>query len=303
MKKILVVLAGIYLIAIAVLSGIFAVAALFFPSPDKVLPQGFAYFGVLFYLLLAVWLFSTGIGLILRKNWSRISLFVMSGFALLTGILLFIAAMFFMPVPDKDLAQMQNFSLMKLIMMTVSGIFFVAIPLYFLIFFSRPAVRSLFLGGIEEGAKGSGRPFGIILVAVFTLIGAVFTTLFVFFPMLPKVPVLGDFMLSGIWLKIYFLIFSIVGFYIGIGLLRLQKGAWVTYVILHSITTLVALFNLLTITEARILEITPQLQDSSHGMSLTMYKMFGGLSLILPVVFLLYVISKRRLFFNKGISP
>lgn len=303
MKKILVVLAGIYLIAIAVLNGIFSVAALFFPSPDKVLPQGFAYLGVLFYLLLAVWLFSTGIGLILRKNWSRISLFVLSGFALLTGVFLFIAAMFFMPVPDKDLAQMQNFSLVKLIMMAVSGIFFVAIPLYFLIFFSRPAVRSLFLGGIEEGAKGSGRPLGITLIAIFSLLGAVFCTVYIFLPLFQKLPVFGDFMLSGIWLKIYFLIFSIVGFYVGIGLLRLQKGAWVTYVIFHAISTIVALFNLLTITEARILKIAPQLQDPSHGMNLTMYKIFGGLSLILPVVFLLYVISKKKLFFNKGISP
>lgn len=245
--------------------------------------------GVFIILIFGLWLILTGIGIMLRKNWARYSLFTMSCFAIFIGLFMYLVAFL------QRIAFPGNIS--NLIFYAIPTIFLIAIPIYFLIFFSRKSVKELFVSK-EQGLKKSPRPLGIKLISILMFIAAISLFVQVFFQPYQKLPMFGVIFLSGISLKIYLLVSAVISFYIAFGLFRLQKGGWIAYVIYSIFCVLLGLVNTFTISEAALLEMMPELKEGIHKMPLMFYKISGLLGLLISIIFLVYVISKKKLFFR-----
>src|SRR3989338_2068111 len=211
MRKFFIILSGVYIIIAGIL--IAAPSFSFLNESKDNLPIVIA--GFLSLLIPGVLMVLTGIGIIRRKNWARYSLFVMSIFAIFTGLL---TSLIVALVPQGEMSNRPIFSVVLLIFF----IFLVVIPAYFLIFFTRKSVKEQFVSK-EQELKKSPRPLGIKLIAILTFIGAVSSLIQVLFPPIQKFPIFGIF-LSGISLRIYWLIFVVISFYIALGLWRLKKG-------------------------------------------------------------------------------
>ncbi|MDD5681281.1 MAG: hypothetical protein PHI59_08600 [Candidatus Omnitrophica bacterium] len=305
MKKFFIVLSGVYLLLLGlVIAGFLAlmfIALTNAPASSANVPE--AAIGLKFMMLsgvpAAIWLIVTGIGIIMVKNWARYSLFVMSGLS----ILFILPSLLIMPLTLILRPGLQEgaglFAI--LLMMAIEAVVGIAIPVFFFIFFNRKSVRDLFVPqGVER--KKSRVPLGVKIIAIFAFMGAFFLFLapFIFMSIMPKMRVLGSIHLSGAQLQAYFLIFAFVNLFIAIGLFRLNKWAWWTYVIFTVLSMILCLVNTITMDETAIKDMMPpNMSADTVVFPVLFYKITGFISLILPAVFLAYMISKRRIFIPK----
>ena len=90
----LIILSGIYLLIIGGFMALGVGAVIL--SPGAGMEKGPILAGVIaFYAVAALWLFVTAVGIFCRKNWARVSTFVLSGFALFAGISTLVMMPFF----------------------------------------------------------------------------------------------------------------------------------------------------------------------------------------------------------------
>lgn len=292
MKKFLIALSGIYII----IAGIIAAA------------PGFAYLnlkvhkgdlssvigGIFIFFIFGLWVVLTGIGIIRRKNWARYSLFVMSYFAIFIGLILYLVTFI---IRISSHGNTQNPALASLILFAISTVLFIGIPICFLIFFTRKSVKELFISK-EQELKKSPRPFGIKLIVILMFIGAIGSLVYAFFPPYQKLPLFGAVLLSGVPMRIYLLVFSVIAICIALGLFKLRKTGWIAYVIYGIFSILLGLINTFTISEATLLEMMPKLMESPYQIPMIFYKISGLAGLLVSLLLLIYVISKKRLFFK-----
>ena len=301
MKKFIVVLIGIYLILIGVLGLLILLVGLFLsPKTSSAEIAKFDFFKVQVLIIssvFALWPVITGLGIILRKNWARFSAFVISVFAIFTGLLI---SLLFLFVPSPQNSPV-DYKIIKLIILGFFFVFFIAIPLFFVIFFTRKSVEELFVSKKPEGESKAGRPFGITLLAIFNLLGSLFFTVFAFRPFFPELPLVGDILLSGTALKAYFFVFALISLYIGIGFLKRKKTAWLMEIILNGYAILLGMANIFTISEAtltkRFSSIGLIVDRGSLGGSLSGYKLSAAIGLLISIVTILYLVLKRSFFF------
>lgn len=283
MKKFFIILSGFYLLLVGLLFSILIIFSLT-RIPFSESPSGL--YGVLNFVLFGVWAIATGIGIILRKNWARYSLFVMSFFAIFIGLIMLVPLFFIVSINDRP-----DFGVVSFL----AFIFFIAVPIFFLIFFNRKMVKEFFIPKQLEH-KEIQRPFGITFIAILSIIGALSTLMYAFMPILQKIPLIGDIWLSGIALRIYFGIWTIINIYIGIGLLRMRKAAWVVCILYNVFITLMTIVNIFNISETTFQEIAIQLKTSPNTMSMVFYKIMMGATLLVQVIIIAYLFFKKRLF-------
>jgi len=309
MKKFITVLCGIYLILLGILIG--TVTVLIYIVTQSKIPNTqivqFPYIktfvviiGAIFTLLPLI----IGIGIILKKNWARISVFLMSIFALFIGLVESLV-IFIKPLP---LNAKVNYQLIKLFFIGFFSIFFIAIPILFIIFFSRKSIKALFISRTEEEEK-TNKPLGITFIAILSFLSGLSCVFITFQNFIDKFPLVGDIMLSGIGLKVYFLIYALIYIYIGIGLLKLSKTAWLTAILFKIFLILLGITNLFTISEATLSQITSSfnakfgVSTSNFNMSLMYYRINLAIGLIIPIVIVIYLILKRSIFLNPPQLP
>ena len=93
---------------------------------------------------------------------------------------------------------------------------------------------------------------------------------------------------------------TILFVYIGVGLLKLKKTAWVLTIFFNIYNLLLGIANIFTISETTLVEIAPNMNDSAYQMSMSQMKLIGVIGLLFPVIILAYFIAKRQLFLNKN---
>lgn len=159
MKKFFLISTAIYLLLLALL-GILSSLMSYFGLNAR--PEAsLANFSPLYLLLIGLpfigWLIATGVGLLLKKNWARYSILVMSGFAFLMGVI-FCFVFIFMPASNAMNGVVTW--VIKTVFVILSIIFLIILPIIYCIFFTRQSVKDLFL--INEGTQsGLPRPVGI----------------------------------------------------------------------------------------------------------------------------------------------
>jgi len=292
MKKLLIVLSGIYIIIVGIIAAAPGFSYLNLRSHKGDLSGVIG--GIFIFFICGLWIVLTGIGIIRKKNWARYSLFVMSYFAIFTGLILYVVAFF---IRISSHGNNQNPALTSLILFAISTVFFIGIPLSFLIFFTRKSVKELFISK-EEELKKSPRPFGIKLIVTLMFIGGIGSIVYAFFPPYQKLPLFGAVLLSGVPMRIYLLVFSVIAICIALGLFKLRKTGWIAYVVYGIFSMLLGLINTFTISEAALLEMMPKLRESPYQMPMIFYKISGIAGLLVSLLLLIYVISKKKLFFK-----
>jgi len=293
MEKTLIRFAGIYTLCVGI---IVCVTMLFGLLASGNLTKNPPLLGavIVYLLFLALWPVATGLGIIFRKNWARYSIFVMSVFAVFIGISSAVALIF---IPQSVYeAQTRPTSYIPEFFISVANfIFFICIPMFFMIFFNKRAVKAIF-GATKPQITNKKRPLGITLLSILTFFTAFFSAIFIFAPIYPKSPLIGGVSLSGIGEKFYFLAVSVINLYISIGFLRLKKNAWTTYIAFYIVSIIIGIVNTFTASRMTFFEIVPSIQGSYAEMPNILYKFSGVIGLILPTFLLMYVISKKRLF-------
>lgn len=249
----------------------------------------FAYF-----LLLVIWPILTGLGLIFRKNWSRYSLFAMSVFTFFIGISSSVSLIFF-PQYVYSVQTKPGGYITETLFSIINTIFFIGIPIYFIIFFNRRSVKTTF-GAKKPVTVDKSRPFGVTFLAIAAFFTAIIYAIFIFVPIYPKYPLIGNVLFSGLWEKVYFSVISLINFYIAIGFLKMKKSAWAVFIIFYIISIIIGTVNSFAATKMTFFEIVPSIQSSYRDIPTTLYKLFGAMGFMLPMSLLIYVISKKRLF-------
>jgi hypothetical protein len=173
-----------------------------------------------FFLFLAVWGILTTIGLYKMKWEARYSIVVIGAAMLLVGLVMLPGILStHTPAakpPNLTAAQMQT-AQTGMAMARISSIVICgslcAVGVWWLVYFNMKSVRAAFSGASGEVEK-SRRPFLISVIAVLSMIGAVFVVAFVFSPM-PGV-VFGS-MING-WVK--------AAVYLTMGVVQALSGMW-----------------------------------------------------------------------------
>ncbi|MEI8350046.1 MAG: hypothetical protein WCI77_07820 [Candidatus Omnitrophota bacterium] len=299
MQNLFINVTGIYLIT----TGTILVAVSFFvgllsknPGAYK-FSHEFPFFlaPIVYILLLGCWPIFTGMALMAKKNWARYSLFVMSIFAIAIGLssgfsLLFLSR-------SQATVDATARSLYAFFISLVNFIFFIGIPTYFLIFFNKKAVRQLF-SPRDVLSRGERRTFGITLIAFIAFVNAIFLCIFTFSSVHNKIPLFGTFSLSGHSAKAYFFICALINIYIAFGFFYRRKLAWFTYIIFTLISVVIGIINSFSVTSIRLRESVPNVTTSYNDIPKIVYNVSGGVGILITLVFLCYVISKKQ-FFSK----
>lgn len=294
MRKFTVMASGVYLILIGVIIGILMVGVIIslrFPG-FKAPTQQNPYFALVFYLIIALSLIATGAGIIIKKNWARYSLLGVSFLTLLIGLLSI--AISFLNLSIGARVSMTA----KIIAMLFILLFFVAIPVFFLVFFNRRKTREMFLYTDGEIRK-SARPFGITMISMMSFLVCVFTSGNMFMNNPPRVYLIAGTFMSGIALKIYYLLTSGVNFYIGLSFWKIKKEGWLVAVFYYYIFILIGLINIFTISQDVLSQIFCSMGACNSQISLGAFKALMALQTLISAGFLVYIIFKKNLFVTK----
>jgi len=250
---------------------------------------------IVYILLLGCWPIFTGMALMAKKNWARYSLFVMSFFAIAIGLSSGFSLLFLSRSQGASNATAR--SLYELFISLINFIFFIGIPTYFLIFFNKKAVRQLFLPH-DQLSRSERRSFGITLITCVAFVNAVFLFIFAFSSAHNKIPLFGTFSLSGHAAKAYFFICALINMYIAFGFFYRRRLAWFTYIIFTVMSVIIGIINSFSVTSTRLRESVPNVTTSYDDIPKIVYNVSGGVGILITLVFLCYVISKKE-FFNK----
>jgi hypothetical protein len=243
------------------------------------------------------WLLATGIGLLLKRHWARYSIMVMSGFAIFMGII-FCLVFSLAPLPENANANM----IIKTVLLGLTSIFLIILPVVYLVFFTRQSVKELF-GTTKSDSRSSNRPRGISVLSIIFLISGITSLMTTFFPMYQSLPLCGGIILSGIYLRGYMFIVSFITLYLAYGFWKLQKAAWVTFIIFYCYGLIIGIINFFTLDLKVLSEMMPADYPESFGLNPVFYKTIAALGLIVSVVLMAYVYSKKESFFNNNSNP
>ena len=294
MKKFFLVLTAIYLLFLALLVSILCILGYIgMNARPESLPVNFnPLFLLAIYLPFIGWLLATGIGLLLKRHWARYSIMVMSGFAIFIG-LIFCLVVSLMPLPEDANANL----IFKTVFLGLISIFLIILPVIYLVFFTRPSVKELF-STTKLDSGGSNRPVGISILAIYYLISGITSLLTAVFPMYQSLPVCGGIFISGIYLRAYMFIVSFITIYLAYGFWKLQKAAWVTFIIFNCYGLIIGVINFFTFDLKVLNKMMPASNTESISLNPVFFRAMAALGLIVSVGLMVYVFSKKGLFFK-----
>jgi len=181
-------------------------------------------FSIFLYAAFAVWGMASGVGLLLLRQWARISMIVFCSILLFFAVPALVIVPF-LPMPPTPGAP-SNFALIFKVGMSVFYGIFAAIGGAWIYFFNRRSVKDQFRSPAEEfdlitpGAQRAKRPLSITVIAWILLVSGCLALpiLLLRSPML----FMGS-MLTGWWSTLCMLTWCVVQVAAGIGLLRLRS--------------------------------------------------------------------------------
>jgi hypothetical protein len=216
--------------------------------------RGIFFILFLAYLLPAVWGIATGVGLLRLKNWARISTLAFSVLLILMGCFGgLVTAM--MPLPSTPTSSLDPAVISAIRIFT--GAFWLAllgIAIWWLVFFTRVSVKAQFarpqslatdglplpppaLSGAMQVVpaipqqQGSQRPTSITIIAWLLLAGCVLMPLNI---LLHAPAIVFTKLLTGWAAALCYLVYAVIHFFTGMGLLRLKLWARQVAIALYS---------------------------------------------------------------------
>ncbi|MEO8659337.1 MAG: hypothetical protein ABI693_12755 [Bryobacteraceae bacterium] len=214
------------------------------PSPIPMKPLGIVM--SVFFLALAAWGGSTGIGIILRRRWSRISIIIFAAIlAVIAGGGMLI--IFAIPLPTPPGADPAIIAGVRYAIAGFYGLLTI-ISIWWLVLFNRSITKSYFHG--LDPAGESVRPLSISIVAWYLLSAVVFYVPVLLFR---SPAVVFGVVFTG-WIALVIIaVFSAAQIYIGAGLLRLRESARVAAMVYFCIVGANALASLRPATQAEMM--------------------------------------------------
>ncbi len=193
-------------------------------------PRGFMYLPVAMMLAFGAWGLLSGIGIVGVRNWARISTLIFAG-TLVTLAVIGLPFMLMMPLTPPP-GQAVDPGMMQTVKFTMA-MFYVVMGLWgaaWLVYFNRARVKEAFRGGAPEPAPNPN-PLSIRIIAWMMLTSAPFLLIF---PLLHLPATLGGHVIGGAAGSAFYVIWGVLLFAIGYGLLRLQRWSHMAAMILFA---------------------------------------------------------------------
>lgn len=297
MKNFLRITAGIYVVLIGLLMFLSGILSGVAGKVKDVNQQVLGWVMVLTFFL-AVCFIAIGVGVIMRKNWARLCLLVLSVLVLLDGIVTLAATSFILFVKTEPQKALHPGAIYATICFL--GIFLVAIPVYFLIFFTRKSIKEEFTTSLTPNNLGA--PFLIKLLAITMVLGGLSAILV--WPFSPfnnmPMPLFFGITLSKGQGIIYVITYGILDLIFGIGLYRLKYKAWVGTICLNIYAILATIATALTFNQEQyslmMKAIYANIPNSASQPPIGEYRIMYLASAVIGAVILWYLFSRRKAF-------
>lgn len=293
MKKIFIVITGLYLLFLTLIGILIVILSFFNINPQTVFSTNERIQLLIVWIPLIGWLITTGIGLFLKKNWARYSILVMSVFAISMG-LIGCLGVHLLSLTELSLDEL-TVPIIRIFILVPSLLFLIILPIIYLIFFNKRSVKEIF----EKDSSAVSylkRPLGISILAFSSLFNVINMISLAFFPTVNIFPLFG-FLLSGIAITIHNLIRAMSSIYIAYGFWKLKKTAWFAAIILSCVNILSGVLNFIFINVNNYYQMTSRNNVyPSFSSALLKYGFLYG-SVIASVV-LIYIISRKSAFFT-----
>ncbi len=135
------------------------------------------------------------------------------------------------------------------------------------------------------------RPFGIKFISFLYFLGLANIS-YLFRDV--HVPVFGM-VVGGVWAKLWYFSWIVIGLYIAIGFLRLLKSAWIICVISSLFWVIIGMVNYFFLTNAEMLQLIAA-PVKNELIFINTCKLGAVFGVIISLLFLLYIYSKRKIF-------
>ncbi len=289
MRKFWAIVSGLYLALWAALALVSVIFTVFFGDQASLMSapaQRFVSLG--FGLFFAAALLTVGIGTLRLKAWARIALLVLSALVLVAGgigVLGMLGVWLFM-------RSRMELGAAHVAVAAVYALLMVGVPLFFVIFFTRPRVKELFSG---QPHPAGARPLGISLIAALAAVsalGLLWTLLVVPAQVFPLFG--GTLRLSGVWMKLYCAVFAAASAHIAFALFRLRKSGWAAAMAYFSFSLLQNSFFLFSLNPQYLREATPGVLTGTEVDRYLVMLRVGTLIGVLFHIFLVWYLWRRK---------
>lgn len=293
MRKILIVISGIYLclislfVILGLVLGFLSLKASATEDARRMMP----YFMVsaTMNIIFAAWALITAAGILMKKNWARYSLSIISAFAILIGLLVLLAIVF-------SLFGGVRGSLINLIIsLLIVIVILIVVPVFFLIFFNSKEVIAEFKTG-KAAYSGSARPLGVSVISVLCFISAFSLLVNVFLAFPKKIPFLPGIFLTGVPLRLYFLLMMLLNIYLGLRLLKMKRTGWLVSVYFFAYSIAMGIINVFSLSKDYLSEILCEMKACESEISMGVFRLMGSLGLLVPLAILFYLLSRKKFF-------
>lgn len=194
-------------------------------------PAAFAFLPVVMMLGMGAWGLLSGIGMLGLRNWARISTLIFAG-TLVTLAVMGLPFIFFLPMTPPP-GQQVDAGMMQTVKATVV-IFYLVLGAWgamWLVYFNRTRVKEAFRRGAPEAAPNPN-PLSIRVIAWMMLTSA---PILLLFPLMrfPATP--GGQVFAGPGAIVFYVLWGVLLFAIGYGLLKLQRWSHMAAMILYAL--------------------------------------------------------------------
>lgn len=293
-----ITVSGIYLIVAAALVILLSLAAMLLPHPapprnESLLP--------LIDLAFACWAIATGVGILMRRNWARYSLTILSSFTLVVGMIV-------VPVMIAALLlshRAEGLLIAPIILvLSIASCALIAVPVFFIVFFNLRGPKALFLQRLPAGTPA--RPAGITLIAIWYLISVAAMAVGVLVKPLMPMPVFG-LLLRPPYTIAYLLAAQTVNLLIAVGFLKLRPAAWYLFIAATLIGAAMLCGNLLFMSATRWGEFYRaaglEVRAEIFQMHMLFNKIMNAVGIVVSLALIWYVWSRKTAFFGLRQSP
>jgi len=134
------------------------------------------------------------------------------------------------------------------------------------------------------------------------LIGVIPLMVQVFAPQ--KILIIADISISGLATRLYALVFAAISLYIGLGLLKLRKRAWIGCVAMYSFGVIAGVINLFVFAKVKkaLLGMMSEMADSPFVMPEWFFAVSAVMGLVISILLLGYIYSKKKVFFESDVK-
>ncbi len=297
MKKLLVYLTGGFLIG-GVIFSLGSSYLVFFTKMGSDIAASDRNTYLLFNTPILIFILTMGIGLLKFNNWARKGLVFLSGVGFLVGLLLIFLKLSIIFTLFSNFTQQFNSSLMLTFFpFWFVTLFYVCIPLFFLVFFTRRAVKMMFL---KKGEKlvVSSEPLGIKILGIVFCLASATWLLKVFSSTDFQLQITANILISGMGKQLASLVMFACFVYLAYGSFNLKMTAWKLLVVVCIIRIVLGLFNVFLTSDETYAILISQMFQKNQDIPQVFYQFSYLMRLLVPVSILIYAYRKRGLFVN-----